>query len=94
MRYLFNVYHLFLDQFHWNLIWVAQFNSTFLQQLDEVLSRFFELLFFFLNDGYEEKNIKRSSLEAKNVFFLLSSHYSTWKEVSDAEYDHKVAIQP
>lgn len=50
--------------------------------------------FFFLNDGYEEKNIKRSSLEAKNAFLLESSHYSTWKEVSDAEYDHKVAIQP
>lgn len=55
---------------------------------------FLSCCFFFLNDGYEEKNIKRSSLEAKNVFSLLSSHYSTWKEVSDAEYDHKVAIQP
>lgn len=55
---------------------------------------FWVVFFVFLNDGYEEKNIKRCSLEAKNVFFLLSSHYSTWKEVSDAEYDHKVAIQP
>lgn len=38
--------------------------------LDQVLStRFFYFIFYFFNDGYEEKNIMYSSLEAENVFF-------------------------